>query len=203
MFTGLVEEVGRVVSLEPSATGIRFTVKAPLCAADTHKGDSIAVNGCCLTVVDAPESDLLRFDLLAETVRRTNFQQLRSNGVVNLERSLPPTGRMGGHFVSGHVDGTVTITRWEPCGADWVLEVALPPEGAKYVVHKGCIALDGISLTISDLLPEGRVRAYIIPHTYQATALSERQCGDLLNVEFDLLAKYVETILANRSNSFA
>jgi riboflavin synthase len=193
MFTGLVEAVGRVVSLTPTPTGVRFQVEAPEVAATAQVGESIAVNGCCLTVVGAAEG-VLSFDLLAESQRRTNFVSLAQGTRLNLERALRADARLGGHFVSGHVDAALPIVRWEASGADWVLEVSVPEDGQQYVVEKGSLAVDGISLTIAEVLP-GAVRFWIIPHTRAQTNLSDKQAGDLVNIEYDLLAKYVEKLV--------
>ncbi|MHC1764430.1 MAG: riboflavin synthase [Verrucomicrobiia bacterium] len=200
MFTGIIEETGTVALVQPSGTGIRLGVLARLCSRGTKVGDSIAVNGCCLTVVRTTRrkgGTLLEFDLLQETWKRTNLHATGEGGAVNLERSLPAEGRMGGHFVTGHVDGTGRIRRWEPSGSDWVLDVAARPELMRYMVFKGAVALDGISLTVADVTRDS-FRIWIIPHTYEVTALRERKVGDLVNVEADLLGKYVEKLLALR-----
>ncbi len=193
MFTGIVEETGRVARLSPTPSGTRFAVSAGMAREGTKTGDSVAVNGCCLTVVGMGEGTL-EFDLLAETQARTNLAALAVGAAVNLERSVPSDGRMGGHFVSGHIDTASPILVWEPRGADWVLDVAVPEAFSRYMVSKGCVAVDGISLTVAELLPGG-ARFWIIPHTRAVTALGERKPGDLVNLEFDLLAKYVERIL--------
>jgi riboflavin synthase len=200
MFTGIVEETGTVQLIEPSDKSIRLGVLARVCGRGTKVGDSIAVNGCCLTVVGAAtrgRSRLLQFDLLRETWTRTNLHATPIGGAVNLERSLRGLDRLGGHFVTGHVDGTGEIRRWEAVGADWVLDVAAPPDLMRYLVFKGAVALDGISLTVAAVTRKV-FRIWIIPHTYQVTALRERQAGDLLNIEVDLLGKYVEKFLALR-----
>lgn len=203
MFTGIIEETGTVALVQPSGTGIRLGVLTRLCSRGTKVGDSIAVNGCCLTVVRTSRRKggaLLEFDLLQETWKRTNLHATEEGGAVNLERSLPAEGRMGGHFVTGHVDGTGRIRRWEPSGSDWVLDVAAPPELMRYMVFKGAVALDGISLTVADVTRDS-FRIWIIPHTYEVTALRERKVGDLVNVEADLLGKYVEKLLALREHA--
>jgi riboflavin synthase len=200
MFTGIVEETGTVERIEPTAAGIRLGVLARLCSRGTKVGDSIAVNGCCLTVVRTTRrrgGSVLEFDLLQETWKRTNLHATNEGGAVNLERSLPADGRLGGHFVTGHIDGTGRIRRWEPSGSDWVLDVAASKDLMRYVVFKGAVALDGISLTIADVTRDS-FRIWIIPHTYAVTALRERKVGDLVNVEADLLGKYVDKLLALR-----
>ena len=197
MFTGLVEGTGKVLDLTPKKTGgVRLTLDAGPIAADARLGDSIALNGCCLTVttLDGPR---LGFDLLEETLARTSLRQAGPGAVVNLERALPANGRYGGHFVTGHIDATGTIRVWEQKGADYELRIAIDPAHGRYLVPKGCIAVDGISLTVADVT-SAEVSVWIIPHTREVTALRDRQVGDPLNLEFDLLAKYTEKILAAR-----
>jgi riboflavin synthase len=196
MFTGLVEECGEIATLELSDKGARLTVRAPLVGSDAQIGDSIAVNGCCLTVT-AHDGDALSFDLLRETLERTSLREVRPNSVVNLERALAAHARLGGHFVQGHIDGTGEVLAFEAVGADHRLEIALPAEFAKYVAYKGSIAIDGISLTVAEVRAESFV-VWIIPHTLAVTNLRTRRAGDRVNLEFDLLAKYVERILATR-----
>ncbi|HMJ89956.1 MAG TPA: riboflavin synthase [Candidatus Acidoferrum sp.] len=196
MFTGIVEETGSVRQISESTKAIRLSVAAKLCARGTRVGDSIAVNGCCLTVVKKT-GPVLAFDLLRETWQRTNFQFTRKGSLVNLERSLAANGRLGGHFVTGHIDGVGKITRWERAGADHVLDVSAPAEVRRYVVSKGSIAVDGISLTVAAVTKTG-FRIWIIPHTYDVTALRERQVSDAVNLEADMLGKYVEQFIRAR-----
>lgn len=194
MFTGIVEETGVVASLRESAAAIHLAVRARLCARGTKAGDSIAVNGCCLTVTNISRTSrgaVLHFDLLRETWTRTNLQFTKPGALVNLERALAANGRLGGHFVTGHIDGLGKITRWERAGADHVLDVAAPREVRRYVIFKGSIAVDGISLTVAGVTRSG-FRLWIIPHTFEVTALRERKVGDAVNLEADLLGKYVE-----------
>jgi riboflavin synthase len=193
MFTGLVQGAAKVVSLSPrEADGARLTLSHPLLAS-ARAGDSIATNGCCLTVVD-PRGDTASFDLLAETLRLTNLGELGAGGIVNIEPSLLPTDRMGGHFVTGHVDCVGTIDFLGQEGADWRLDVAAPESVLRHVVRKGCVAVDGMSLTVADLIPGG-FRIWLIPHTLEVTNLSRRKTGDRVNLESDLLAKYAEKLL--------
>lgn len=194
MFTGLIEECGAIAALTLSDTGARLTVRAPLVSGDVKIGDSIAVNGCCLTVV-AHAGEELSFDLLRETLERTSLRSAAVGGVVNLERALAAHARLGGHFVQGHVDGTGEVIACEAVGADHRVEVAVPAEFAKYVAYKGSIAIDGISLTVAEVRERSFV-VWIIPHTWAVTNLHTRKAGDRVNLEFDLLAKYVERILA-------
>lgn len=197
MFSGIVEGTGSVAGLEQIPGGSRLTVEAGPIAEGVRLGDSIAHNGCCLTVA-AVEGENLSYDLLDETLRATNLGHLEPGHVVNLERSLAVGDRIGGHFVTGHVDGTATITRWEKEeGGDYTLEVEVAEGAERYLVPKGCIALDGISLTVGHV--DGRrFNVWIIPHTREVTALKERQVGDLLNIEFDMLAKYTEKLISTQ-----
>ena len=197
MFTGIVEEAGIVERLEPVADSLQLSVRATVCARGTKLGDSIAVNGCCLTVVKIKvrrRHKLLQFDLLKETWRLTNLQFAGAGSGVNLERSLPVNGRLGGHFVTGHIDGMGRIIKWERTGQDWLLEISASPELMRYVVLKGSIAIDGISLTVAAAGKEN-FRVWIIPHTYEHTTLRELSVGDAVNLETDILGRYVEKFL--------
>jgi riboflavin synthase len=196
MFTGLVEGTGRIVALQAHEKGARLTLDAGFIAEGAQIGDSIAINGCCLTVV-ASKGSSLDFDLLQETEAVTNLQNLKPGTVVNLERALPAQGRYGGHFVTGHIDATGTIRKWEQVGNDFELRIGMEPAHGAYLVPKGCIAIDGISLTVAEV-GKDEFSVWIIPHTRTVTALRERAVGDLVNLEFDLLAKYTEKILAMR-----
>jgi len=201
MFTGIVEETGTVERIKPSAKAIELTVRAQVCGRGLKLGASLAINGCCLTVVKLAtrgKFKLASFDLLKETWERTNLQFARKGSLVNLERPLRTDGNLGGHFVTGHIDGVGTITRWERLGQDHVLDIAAPPEVMRYVVHKGSIAVDGISLTVAGVQDQG-FRIWIIPHTFEVTALRDRKVGDALNLEADLIGKYVEKFVTARS----
>lgn len=194
MFTGIIEETGIVRGIAPSKQSIRLTVEARSSARGLKLGDSIAVNGCCLTVVKLARRGLKRlldFDLLRETWERTNLKFAQPGSLVNLERPLRADGRLDGHFVTGHVDGTGKIIRWERSGRDHVLDIAASPEVTRYIVSKGSIALDGISLTVAAVRSKS-FRIWIIPHTFEVTALRERRVGDAVNLEADILGKYVE-----------
>jgi len=201
MFTGIVEETGTVERIKPSAKAIELTVRAQVCGRGLKLGASLAINGCCLTVVKLAtrgKFKLASFDLLKETWERTNLQFARKGSLVNLERPLRTDGNLGGHFVTGHIDGVGTITRWERLGQDHALDIAAPPEVMRYVVHKGSIAVDGISLTVAGVQDQG-FRIWIIPHTFEVTALRDRKVGDALNLEADLIGKYVEKFVTARS----
>ena len=199
MFTGLIEELGQVAWLRRTADGTQLQVAAPGIIKGIHRGDSVAVNGCCLTV-SAHRGELLTFDLLQETIERTNLHRLRPGGVVNLERALAADGRLGGHFVQGHVDCTSEITGFKQQGEDYRLEVVVPGEFAQLLVYKGSVAINGISLTVAELNAD-RFVAWIIPHTREQTNLRTVNAGDLANLEFDVLAKYVERILSLKGNA--
>jgi len=193
MFTGLVQATGKVISRDVLPSGAtRLKLSAPLLAC-AELGASIAVNGCCLTVTSV-QTEVASFDLLAETLRLTNLGDLQVGSTVNLEPSLRPTDRMGGHFVTGHIDACGTIAFFGADGADWRLDIDAPAEVYRHVVKKGCIAVDGMSLTVADVLPGG-FRIWIIPHTLAVTNLAGRQAGQRVNLESDLLAKYAEKLL--------
>lgn len=198
MFTGIVEEAGVVEAIRSTPTGIRLSVSSRVCGKGLKPGASLAVNGCCLTVVKAlsrgPRKKLLHFDLLRETWERTNLQFARTGSLVNLESPLRADGRLDGHFVTGHIDETGRITHWSRTGADYRLDIAASPALMRYIVFKGSIAVDGISLTVA-AVEKRSFRAWIIPHTFNATALRDRKTGDMVNLEADILAKYVEKSL--------
>ena len=197
MFTGLVEGTGRLLALESLKSGTRLVIDAGPLAEGAQLGDSVALNGCCLTVTTM-EKSRLGFDLLEETLACTNLGAAKPGAAINLERALSAHGRYGGHFVTGHVDATGVIRRWEQTGADYELRIGIEPAQGIYLVPKGCIAVDGISLTVADVRKD-EFSVWIIPHTRAVTALHERSVGDRVNLEFDLLAKYTEKILAMRS----
>lgn len=190
MFTGIIEELGTVETAGP-----KLVIEAREVLSDLAPGSSIAVNGCCLTAVEVCPP---RFsaDLSPETLARTNLGDLRAGHRVNLERPLTPSSRLGGHFVQGHVDGAGTLVSLDPLrDGNWWLQVRVPPDLDRYLVFKGSIAIDGISLTIA-ALEAGVLSVAIIPHTYQVTNLAARRPGDRLNLECDLIAKHVEKLLA-------
>jgi riboflavin synthase len=193
MFTGLIEEIGRVRWIRATERGMQLHLSAPAIASELRTGDSVAVNGCCLTTTEIRDANLT-FDLLAETIARTNLRDMRNDSPVNLEPALAATGRLGGHFVQGHIDCTARVLAFAARGADYRLEVELPAEFAHYAAFKGSIALNGVSLTIAELLPAS-LAVWIIPHTRQQTNLGSLQPGHILNVEFDLIAKYIERML--------
>ena len=191
MFTGLVEAVGIVLSLKKGDEVARLTLSSPF-SSEVALGDSIAVNGCCLTVVEVSESQF-SFDLLTQTLNVTALNALREGASVNLERALAVGARLGGHFVQGHVDHTGVILDLSKNGKDYRYEVALSPEISRYCISKGSLCVDGISLTIAELKEESAV-FWIIPHTIEATNLHDKKIGNFVNLEADLLAKYVEKL---------
>jgi riboflavin synthase len=189
MFTGIIEEVGRVVANRDA----RLKITAPRTEKDIRSGDSVAVNGCCLTVASRAR-DQLTFDLLKETLDRTHLKTLRRGDRVNLERALRAGNRFGGHFVQGHIDCVARIRDFEKRGADHRLEIELPARFSRYAAEKGSIAIDGISLTIAKVHAKSFV-VWIVPHTKRHTNLQSAAVGHAVNLEFDVLAKYVERML--------
>ncbi len=197
MFTGIVEETGRVVAFTHEAQAWRLQINAATVLEGLALGDSIAINGCCLTVVQFDAQHLF-FDVLEETRRLTNFAALQSGSLVNLERSVRFNGKMGGHFVTGHIDGQGTVEIFEPRGADRYLKVRAPAGSARYLIHKGSIAIDGISLTVAEVDGDS-FAVWLIPHTCEVTNLQTRKAGESVNLEFDMLGKYVEKLLSLRT----
>lgn len=194
MFTGLIEESGTVLWIRATDKSTQLQIAAPRIAPGLREGESVAVNGCCLTIATR-RAEQLTFDLLEETLSRTNLRALRRDSRVNLERALAADARLGGHFVQGHIDCTARIISFEERGADHRLEIALPNEFAHYVALKGSIAVNGISLTVAEVNDDTFV-VWVIPHTFRETTLASARAGDLVNLEFDVLAKYVQRLLA-------
>ena len=192
MFTGIVEEVGRVRGLDD----YRFSINAQQVLADVKVGDSIAVNGACLTVVEFDQGSFA-VDLAPETLRRTSLGEAGLGSAVNLERALSASDRMGGHIVQGHVDGAGTITALTPEADCFIMEIEAPDSLVPYIVEKGFIAVDGISLTVVQRTGS-RFTISVIPFTMQNTNLREKSVGDRVNLEADILAKYVESLLQSR-----
>ena len=195
MFTGIVEEIGVVVSCEPLADVLRLVVRGRTTLGDLPLGGSMAVNGCCLTATSI-ENDLVRFDLAPETVLRTRFDlRLRPGVAVNLERPLRLASRLDGHFVQGHIDGVGSVHEIRDLGASWEVSFAVPEQLVRYCVVKGSIAIDGVSLTCATV-DEGRVGVALIPHTLTVTTLGRLKPQDLVNIEVDMIAKYVEKLVS-------
>jgi riboflavin synthase len=203
MFTGIVEELGAVVAIEDQGDAVRLTVEGPLVTTDVRLGDSVAVNGCCLTVA-VRDAEQLTFDLMRETLDRTSLGALSEGDRVNLERAVTPTGRLGGHIVQGHVDGTGALVRRTPSEHWELIEVELPGELARYLVPKGSVTVDGVSLTVVEVsagstTETGSFTVSLIPETLSRTTLGLKQPGDPVNLEVDVIAKYVEKMLQERA----
>lgn len=201
MFTGIVEGVGKVVSFEEKKAAWLLKLQAPEFIAESlSDGDSLACNGCCLTLVGRDGNEL-SFELLEETIRLTSFEGVKSGSLINLERPLAANARLGGHFVTGHVDTRSKVEVFEQRGKNVYLKVAVPEKFANYVVYKGSVAIDGISLTIAEAHKDS-LAVWLIPHTLEVTNLSDCKAGKLVDLEFDILAKYVEKIATgNREKS--
>jgi len=193
MFTGIVEELGEVVAIERQSDAARFTIRGPLVTSDAGHGDSIAVNGVCLTVVDLVDGTFTA-DVMAETLDRSSLGALSPGSSVNLERPVTLSARLGGHLVQGHVDGTGTVLERTP-GEHWeVVRIGLPLGLARYVVEKGSITVDGVSLTVMAVGPDS-FSVSLIPTTLALTTLGQKGPGDPVNLEVDIVAKYVEKLM--------
>jgi riboflavin synthase len=199
MFTGIVEEVGRLRSLRRDAGAAVLDIDCELVVSDARLGDSISVNGVCLTVTSLPAAGGFTADLMGETVARTSLGALPQGAAVNLERALAVGGRLGGHLVQGHVDGVGTVEAIEALPQWTILRVTLPDGLRPYLVEKGSITVDGTSLTVMEV-GAAHFAVGLIPHTMEATSLRERRPGDLVNLEVDVIAKYVEQMLRSRPN---
>lgn len=198
MFTGIVEELGRVVAIEEQPDAKRITISGPLVTSDVHRGDSISVSGACLTAVELG-SGTFTADVMHETLRLTSLGALSVGSPVNLERAMNAATRFGGHMVLGHVDGLGTIVSREPSeNWEWVT-IRIPAELMKYVVLKGSITIDGISLTVNDVTSD-TVSFSLIPETLRVTTLGQKQAGDPVNVEVDIMAKHIEKLIESRNN---
>ena len=201
MFTGIVEELGTVSSIEHTADAAVLRIEGPLVVSDAEHGGSISVNGVCLTVVEHDDRTF-SVDVMAETLRRSSLGELAPGARVNLERAMSASSRFGGHVVQGHVDGTARIVGRAPGGRWEVVRVELPADLARYVVEKGSITVDGVSLTVS-AIGAGWFEVSLIPTTLDLTTLGHKQPGDVVNLEVDVLAKYVERLLAARDTEGA
>jgi riboflavin synthase len=193
MFTGIVEELGTVEHVEDQGDAVRLTIGAKTVLDDVRPGDSIAVNGCCLTVVDSTAGTWTA-DVMRETLDQTSMRGARPGDRVNLERAVTPTTRLGGHIVQGHVDGVGQVMSREPSEHWEVVEISMPTSLAKYVVHKGSITVDGVSLTVV-AATEDRFTVSLIPETLTRTTLGHRRPGDLVNLETDVIARHVEKLV--------
>jgi riboflavin synthase len=192
MFTGIVEEVGRITALTRRHPAARLTIAAERVCGDMQVGDSMAIDGVCLTVVEHSSSGFA-VDVQQETLQRTTIGAYKPGGHVNLERAVQPHTRMGGHYVQGHVDGLGSITAWRQEGADWVLRLRVPGELQRYIVEKGFICVNGMSLTVVERGPQ--VAVHVVPHTRAVTALQYVVVGERVNIEVDVFAKYVESLM--------
>ena len=197
MFTGIVEEVGTIRALRSSGGAAVLDIDCATVVEDAALGDSISVNGCCLTVTTLPDGGGFTADLMGETLQRTSLGALSEGSAVNLERALRADGRLGGHLVQGHVDGVGTVTSVEPLESWTVLRIAVPEHLRRYVVEKGSITVDGTSLTVMETTAD-QLAVGLIPHTLSATSLRDRLAGDIVNLEVDVIAKYVEKMLKYR-----
>jgi riboflavin synthase len=207
VFTGIVEELGEVIVLEERPGSARLTVRGPQVSADASRGDSIAINGVCLTVTGTRDGEFSA-DVMGETLDRSGLGALSPGSLVNLERPMRLDGRLGGHIVQGHVDGTGTILERRPAGPFEVVRIAVPPELVRYVVEKGSLAVDGVSLTVSALSAAGGhdgqpgwIEVSLIPETLERTTLGRKQAGEVVNLEVDMIAKYVERLLTAGARS--
>lgn len=199
MFTGIIEELGTVAKIETLPDSIRLQIKGDLVSSDLSRGESISVNGVCLTAAELT-SDGFIADVMLETLNRSSLSGIAQGDRVNLERAMSGTGRFGGHVVQGHVDGVAEIISREP-SANWeVVKVKIPSDLSKYVVHKGSITFDGISLTVNDITGD-TVSLSLIPETLRLTTLGNKKVGDKLNVEADILAKHIEKLIEARSQA--
>jgi len=196
MFSGIVEETGTLKEIRRAGELTKFVISADQAIAGVKPGDSIANNGCCLTVTEINGKELV-FDLLGETLRATNLGAMKPGSLLNIERSLCVGDRIGGHFVTGHVDCTALITKWEKSGADYELELEVPKGLERYLVPKGCVAIDGISLTVNEV-DKNRFGVNIIPQTWSHTTLGGVGVGGKVNLEVDLIARYLERLIEQR-----
>jgi len=194
MFTGIIETVGKVTGIDRVGESVRLTVAAGRIAEDVHIGDSVAINGVCLTVTSVAQAPQISFDAVYETMRKTALGTLQVGDAINLERSLSVGGRLGGHIVQGHVDGTGRIASIRPVGNSWFIYIDAAPELMRYIVTKGSVAVDGISLTVAESA-DRTFSLSIIPHTWENTTLHEKRAGDPVNIECDIIGKYVEKML--------
>jgi riboflavin synthase len=203
VFTGIIEELGEVLALEDLDGSARLTIRGPLVTSDASRGDSIAVSGVCLTVTSLPGDGTFTADVMGETLRRSGLGVLRPGSLVNLERPMRLDGRLGGHLVQGHADGTGTILERRPAGRWEVVRILAPVPLQRFVVEKGSVAVDGVSLTVSALSPQvppaeppGWFEVSLIPETLERTTLGGKQPGEVVNLEVDMIGKYVERLLA-------
>lgn len=199
MFTGIIEELGKISSLEKHASGAKIRIAAKIVTENTNEGDSIAVNGVCLTALDI-KKDSFTANVSQETLDKSTLNKLKTGAVVNLERAVTPTTRLGGHIVQGHVDATGKFVSAKQDGDFWTVRVSFPQEIGQYLVYKGSISVEGISLTVAEL-KDDYFEIAVIPKTWELTNLSSLKAGDAVNLEADVIAKYVERILLYGKNT--
>jgi riboflavin synthase len=197
MFTGIVREQGRVAEVDGAADGVRLVVEAPNTAAQAAVGDSVAVSGVCLTVTEV-ENSHVAFDAVPETLARSSLGALAAGDAVNLEPALRAGEPLGGHYVQGHVDGVGAVRKVEDRGSERRIEIVAPTELRRYIVEKGSIAVEGVSLTVADVDADGAFVVALVPHTLEVTTLADLEPGSKVNLEVDVLAKYVEKLVAPR-----
>jgi riboflavin synthase len=196
MFTGIIEEIGSITEVQPQSSGVTVKIKAETVLEDAKVGDSIAVDGPCLTVRDLEQGAFVA-DISEETLRRTTLRSCKVGTRVNLERSLRLGDRIGGHLVLGHVDEIATISGWKNEGISSIMQVTVSPKIKPYIAYKGSIAVDGVSLTIADV-SDNKFEVALIPHTLQVTTLGDKGNGDIVNIEVDVMARYIETLMQNQ-----
>lgn len=199
MFTGIIEELGRISALLPHSGGAKIRISAKTVTETTHDGDSISVNGVCLTALEVTEESFSA-DVSQETLNRSTLRDLKTGSPVNLERAVTPTTRLGGHIVQGHVDTRGTFISAEKAGDFWTVRIGFPPEIARYLIYKGSIAVEGISLTIANLADDYFDIA-VIPKTWELTNLSTLAAGNAVNLEVDMIAKYIERMMEGRGDN--
>ncbi len=192
MFTGLVECTGVIRSTQAIEGGARYRIETPF-TTELALGDSVAVNGCCLTV-DSLSDECVEFDLLSQTLQVTSLGQLKEGSICNLERAMGGNGRFGGHFVMGHIDTTAEVTSIRPVGQDHMVRIRIPADYSRYIIDKGSITIDGISLTIASIIQSNELEFWITPHTWQRTNMQAYGIGSIVNIEVDMIAKYVEKL---------
>ena len=198
MFTGIIEETGKIAAIEKHASGAKIKIAARIVTEDTADGDSIAVNGVCLTAINI-KSDSFAADVSGETLKKSTLGQLKVGSIVNLERAVTPSTRLGGHIVQGHVDARGRFVSAVQSGDFWTVRIGFPPEMAKYLVYKGSVAVEGISLTVAELGAD-YFEIAVIPKTWELTNFSALKSGDAVNLEADIIGKYVERILLYGKN---
>ncbi len=196
MFTGIIEEIGTITEVHPQSNGVTVKIKAETVLEDAKIGDSIAVDGPCLTVRDLEQGTFVA-DISEETLRRTTLRSCKVGTRVNLERSLRLGDRLGGHIVLGHVDEIAIISGWKNEGSSSIVQITVNPKIKPYIAYKGSIAVDGVSLTIANV-SDNKFEVALIPHTLQVTTLGQKQNGDSVNIEVDVMARYIETLMQNQ-----